>query len=187
MGFLGLEWCDFPFRCLPIYRHLKEKTKRNNCSLRVARKPAQNMAENWHQKEKKNEKRGGFSPCGRQSHMGMDPNKSPPPDPCQNGRRKTHKPLAGFHASEHRTKLHLLLWNDFCHHVSCILVCVNLLQLESFLFCSITNPVISDFNMFCSRVICGILAQVYCTLTVAIYHILILLHTQFFEECLYPY
>ena len=94
----------------------------------------------------------------------MDPNKSPPPDPCQNGRRKTHKPLAGFHASEHRTKLHLLLWNDFCHHVSCILVYVNLLQLESFLFCSITNPVISDFNMFCSRVICGILAQVYCTL-----------------------
>ena len=134
-----------------------------------------------------NKKRGGFSPCGRQGHMGMDPNKSPPPDPCQNGRRKTHKPLAGFHASEHRTKLHLLLWNDFCHHVSCILACVNLLQLESFLFCSITNPVISDFNMFCSRVICGILAQVYCTLTVSIYHILILLHTQFFEECLYPY
>ena len=74
MGFLGLEWCDFPFRCLPIYRHLKEKTKRNNRSLRVARKPAQNMAENWHQKEKKNEKMEGFSPCGRQSHMGMDPN-----------------------------------------------------------------------------------------------------------------
>ena len=109
------------------------------------------------------------SNCGRPTTMGMDPNKSPPPDPCQNGRRKTHKPLAGFHASEHRTKLHLLLWNDFCHHVSCILVCVNLLQLESFLFCSITNPVISDFNMFCSRVICGILAQVYCTLTVAIF------------------
>ena len=93
-----------------------------------------------------NKKRGGLSPCGRQGHMGMDPNKSPPPDPCQNGRRKTHKPLAGFHASEHRTKLHLLLWNDFCHHVSCILVCVNLLQLESFLFCSITNPVLGDLG-----------------------------------------
>ena len=74
MGFLGLEWCDFPFRCLPIYRHLKEKTKRNNRSLRVARKPAQNMTGKLAPKGKKNEKRGGFSPCGRQSHMGMDPN-----------------------------------------------------------------------------------------------------------------
>ena len=73
MRFLGLEWCDFPFRCLPIYRHLKEKTKRNNRSLRVARKPAQNMARKLAPKEKKNEKREGFSPCDRQSHMGMDP------------------------------------------------------------------------------------------------------------------
>ena len=52
-GDLGLEWCgmglqketwdwnDFiPFRCLPIYRHLKkEKSKeRNKCSLIAARK-----------------------------------------------------------------------------------------------------------------------------------------------------
>ena len=186
-----MGWDGIFFRCLPIYRHLKKKKKSKEHLF------LKNSQQTWLETGLKScqktwlknllKRRGGLSPCGRQGHMGMDPNKSPPPDPCQNGRRKTQKPLAGFHASEHRTKLHLLLWNDFCHHVSCILVCVNLLQLESFLLCSITNPVISDFNMFCSRVICGILAQVYCTLTVAIYHILILLHTQFFEECLYPY
>ena len=47
-GDLGLELILIPFRCLPIYRHLKkEKSKeRNKCSLRAARFSAQNMAEN---------------------------------------------------------------------------------------------------------------------------------------------
>ena len=118
--------------------------------------------------------------------MGMDPIKSPPPDPFNIGMRKSPESLIGFHACELGTELQILLWNDFCHHVGCILVYVNLLQLEAFHFCSITNLVISDFNMLCPRVIGGILAQVYCNLTTAIYHILILFHTQFLEKSLHP-
>ena len=112
--------------------------------------------------------------------------KSPPPDPFNIGMRKLPESLIGFHDCELGTELLLLLWNDFFHHVGCILVYVNLLQLEAFHFYSITNPVISDFNMLCPRVIGGILAQVYCNLTIAIYHILILFHTQFLQKSLHP-
>ena len=87
--------------------------------------------------------------------MGMDPIKSPPPDPFNTGRRKSPESLTGFHASELGIELQLLLWNEFCHHVVCILVCVNLIQLETFHFCSITNLVVSNFNMICSGVTGG--------------------------------
>ena len=40
--------------------------------------------------------------------------------------------LVGSHASELGTELQLLPLNNFRHHVSCILTCVDLLQLESF-------------------------------------------------------
>ena len=54
--------------------------------------------------------------------------------------------LTGFHACELGTELQLLFWNDFCHHVDCILLCVNFLQLKVFHLCSIMNPMIFDFN-----------------------------------------
>ena len=90
---------------------------------------------------------------------GMNPIKTSPPNPFNTGMRKSPESLTGFHTYELGIELQLLLWNDFCHHVGCILVYVNLLQLEVFHFYSITNPVISDFNMLCSGVIGGILAQ----------------------------
>ena len=123
----------------------------------------------------------------KKNQMGMDPIKSPPPDPFNTGRRKTPESLIGFHACELGTELELLPYNSFHHHVSYILTCVDLLQLKSFHFCSIMNSMIFDFNLICLRVIGGIFAQVYCTLVVAIYHILILFQTQFFEKSLYPY
>ena len=106
--------------------------------------------------------------------MGMDPIKSPLPNPFNTERRKSPESLTGFHACELGTELQLLFWNDFCHHADCILVCVNFPQLKAFHFYSITIPVISNFDILCPGVIGGILTQVYCTLTVVIYHILIL-------------
>ena len=74
MGFLGLEWCDFPFRCLPIYRHLKEKkNKRNNRSLRVARKPAQNMAGKLAPKGKEKREKGRLFPLWQTKPHGYGP------------------------------------------------------------------------------------------------------------------
>ena len=73
MGFLGLEWCVFPFRCLPIYRHLKEKTKRNNRSLRVARKPAQNMAGKLAPKGKEKREKGRLFPLWQTKPHGYGP------------------------------------------------------------------------------------------------------------------
>ena len=124
---IGMVWDGMFFRCLPIYRHLKKGKTKEHLFLKNSQQTwletgLKSCQKTWLKNLLK--RRGGLSPCGRQGHMGMDPNKSPPPDPCQNGRRKTQKPLAGFHASEHRTKLHLLLWNDFCHHVSCINSCL---------------------------------------------------------------
>ena len=89
----------------------------------------------------------------KKNQMGMDPIKSPPPNPFNIRRRKSPESLTGFHAKELGTKLQLLLWNDFCHHGGRILVCVNLLQLEVFHFYSITNPMISNFFMPCPGVI----------------------------------
>ena len=94
--------------------------------------------------------------------------------------------LVGSHASELGIELQLLPWNNFCHHVNCILTCEDLLQLESFQFYSIMNLMISDFNMLCLGVIGSILVQVYCTLTITIYHILILFQTQFLGKSLHP-
>ena len=125
----------------------------------------------------------------KKNQMGMDPIKSPPSNPFNTGRRKSPESLTRFHIREFGTEPQLLLWNNFCHHVGCILVCVNLLQLEAFHFFSITNLMIYDFNMLYPGVIGGILAQVaqvYCTLTIAIYHIPILFHTQFLEISLDP-
>ena len=81
MGFLGLEWCDFPFRCLPIYRHLKEKTKRNNCSLRVARKPAQNMAGKLAPKGKEKREKGRLFPLWQTKPHGYGPQQISPSRP----------------------------------------------------------------------------------------------------------
>ena len=70
----------------------------------------------------------------KKNQMGMDPIKSPSPDPFNIKRRKTLESLTGFHAYKLGTELQLLLWNDFCHHVGCILVCVDLLQLKHFIY-----------------------------------------------------
>ena len=64
----------FPsIRCLPIYRHLKEKTKRNNRSLRVARKPAQNMAGKLAPKGKEKREKGRLFPLWQTKPHGYGP------------------------------------------------------------------------------------------------------------------
>ena len=129
---------------------------------------------------------GTPSNIGRHLH-GCGPHQISPSKPMHTTEGRSHLgSLVGSHANKLGTELQLLPWNNFRHLINCILTCVNLLQLEAFHFCSITNPVISDFNMLFPLVISGILAQVYCTLTITLYHLLFLFQTRFLEKILHP-
>ena len=73
------DWNDvILFRCLPIYRHLKkEKNQKEHLFLKNSQQTwLETLLKSCRKTWLKNllKRRGGLSPCGRQGHMGMDPN-----------------------------------------------------------------------------------------------------------------
>lgn len=80
----------------------------------------------------------------------------------------------------------LLLCHNFCHHIWNILVDVNLSHLKWFAFQNISHSMISHINILIFWMKISILTQMYCTLTITIDHISILLVVKLIQEPLDP-